>query len=591
VRNQDIRALLSPREPFKAFLLYTRAYARDYILGAFVGLVFILVDLTMPLVMREVVSRFESGEISWRFLGGSFAVFMLIPTISGIARYIQRMLIIRASRKFEYDLRNDYFHHIQELSQDFFHSVSTGDIMARATNDLNFVRAFAGPGVMNSLNMIRLPLTLSAMFYLSAKLTFISLIPLPFVCLIVYLFVMYMHKQTKIVQKQFSVLTGRAQENIAGGRVVRSYGIADREIRDFTKESTKYMREGLKLSIAMSMAWPIIGIIVGAVSLLVIWAGGGMVIDGKMSIADLAGFIFYLVMLTWPIAEFGWVLTLYQRGAVSMTRIIEFMCREPEVKDDGNTDTTIRDFTGAISFQNVSFAYDKQIILDGLSFNVPAGKTVAIVGPTGSGKSTIVSLLIREYDPEHGTISIDGHDLKTIPLKTLRRNIGAVPQDTFLFSDTIANNLTLGLTDIDTQTMDSACEAAQFTQSLADMPDGYGTLLGERGINLSGGQKQRLAIARALVRNPRILILDDALSNVDTHTEEQILQRLKEIMRERTSVIISHRISTVNHADNILVLSDGQIVEEGTHDELVALDGLYADMYRRQLLEEEIEET
>ena len=576
--------------PLVSLLRYNRPYFLEYLGGALFSLFYIGAELCIPLVIRAVVSRFDAGGMAYSLLGTYLCLLLGVAIASGFARYAQRMLMIRASRKFEYDLRNDYFLHVQRLSQDFYHEVKTGDIMARATNDLNFVRSFIGPGLMGSVDMIRVPFTLGMMFYLSTRLAGVALIPLPFVSLLVYFFVMYMHRQSKKVQEQFSTVTSRAQENLAGARVVKAYGVADREVRDFRRESKIYMRESLKLDLVMSLAWPLIGLVMGLTMLLVLWYGGGMVIEGQLEVGDFAGFVVYLLMMTWPLAQFGWIMTLYQRGAVSMKRIAEIMTREPTIQDGPGTRWDIERVMGGVEFRDVSFSHGGAEVLSRVSFRLGAGETVAIVGPTGSGKSTVVSLLTREYDPACGCVLFDGVDAREIPLRVVRGGIGYVPQDTFLFSASVGENLTIGNSDACVEAMDRACEVAQFSDTLAEMSGGYDTLLGERGVNLSGGQKQRLAIARAVIRDPVILILDDALSSVDTHTEEEILNRLREVMRNRSSIIISHRVSTVRHADQILVLDEGRVVERGRHEELVAAAGIYADMYERQRLEDELEQ-
>jgi len=545
----------------------------------------------MPLVVRAVVNAFETGRITVPLLLKHFAILVLIAIVTGVGRYFQRMLMIGASRKCEYDLRNDYFRHVQRLDQGFFHRTKTGDIMARAVNDLNQVRMFIGPGLMGSVDMVRVPYSLALMLYLSAKLTLVAIIPMPIVSLMVYLFVMYMHRQSKRVQEQFACVSSQVQENLAGARVVKAYGISAEEERAFRRESASYMHESLKLAIVMNLARPLIGTMVGLTVLLVLWRGGNMVIQHALQLGDLMGFMVCLMMLIWPLVEFGWVLTLYQRGAVSMNRISEVFAEQPVIRNTDRTRADIKHIEGALRFQNVSFAYAGQEVLHDVSFEVPAGATVAVVGPTGSGKSTIVSLLTREYDPTAGAVRIDGADARDISLDLLRDSIGYVPQDTFLFSDTVRANLTLGRPNATGNEIRRACEIAQFQETVDELENGLDTLLGERGVNLSGGQKQRLAIARAVIRDPHILVLDDALSSVDTQTEERILRGLKNVMATRTSVLISHRISTVRHADEILVLDDGRLVERGDHDILIAQRGLYADMYRRQQLEEEIEET
>lgn len=580
-----------PGRPFLTLLRYNRLYWKDYTIGSVLAVLFVFISLALPYVLRLAVVQFDQGVMTHTRLWAYFVGLLLIAVLTGAARYWQRMLMIGASRKFEFDLRNDYFRQIQRLSQDFFHRVKTGDIVARATNDLNYVRSFVGPGVMGTVDLVRLPFTLGWMLYISVRLTLIALMPLPIVSFAVYLFVMYINRQSKVVQEQFSTVSNRAQENLAGARVVKAYSVADRELRDFRGDCAAYMRENIKLAAMTSLAWPVIGFMVGAIMMLVTWRGGLMVIRGQILRGDLIGFIVCFALLAEPLVGFGWVLTLYQRGAVGMNRISEWLVAEPSIRDTERTRSDITALRGAVNFRNVQFGYAKSPALYDISFDVPAGKTVAIVGPTGSGKSSIVSLLTREYDPLRGTVAVDGIDLREVPIRVLRDAIGYVPQDTFLFSDTIRANLTFGRTDASPRELDYACEVAQFRETVEQLPEGYDTLLGERGVNLSGGQKQRLAIARAILRDPEILILDDALSSVDTHTEERILQKLKDVTSKRTSVIISHRISTIRHADVILALRDGRIVERGNHDDLVKRGGLYADMYLRQLLEDELEDA
>lgn len=572
-------------------LRYNAPYWREYAIGGVLAGFHALLGVAMPVVVRAVVGAFESRTITATrlaiFVCGLIGVFV----IAGVARYFQRTLMINASRKFEYDLRNDYFRRVLALSRAFFNRTSTGDIMARATNDINFVRDFIGPGVMYTIDMLRVPVSLGMMLWLSVRLTVIALVPLPFLSVVVYFLVRFMHRESRIVQEQFGAVTARVQENLAGARVVKAYGIADRETARFRRESERYMRDNLRLVAVTSFAWPLIGLLLGGSILLIIWRGGAFVIQGSLQVADLTAFLVCLIMLALPLAQFGWVLTLYQRGAVGMNRISEVLATTPDIRDSEKTRQDVLITDGRIRFEGVTFAYGATPVLREISFDVSAGQTVAIVGRTGSGKSTIVSLLTREYDPQAGVIYMDGVDLREIPLKVLRDAVGCVPQDTFIFSDTIRRNLLLGRPDATDAELRHACEVAQFAPDVAEMAQGYDTLLGERGINLSGGQKQRLALARAIVRDPRILILDDALSSVDTHTEERILQGLRGVMAARTSVIISHRVSAVRGADIILVLDDGRIVERGNHATLIAHDGLYAGMYRRQLLEKALEEA
>ncbi|GMW02846.1 MAG: ABC transporter ATP-binding protein [Candidatus Hydrogenedentota bacterium] len=597
-----------PGRPFLSLLRYNSPYAGRYLGGATLALVSSAIGLAMPLVIGAIVDGFTAGAMTQRMLVFYFFLMVGIAAVSGFMRYWQRMLMIGASRIFEYDLRNDYFRHIQTLSRSFFNRTKTGDIMARAVNDLNYVREFIGPGIMGTVDIVKIPMTLAVMVYLSASLSLWVLLPLPLVSLCVYGFMSYSHRQSTKVQDQFGVISSRAQENLAGARVVMAYGVAGVELAAFERDSRVYMRESVKLAVVMSLVWPIIGFVVGGVLVIVLWRGGTMVIDQEpvsrlmwnggnvgiqskpFSVGDLFGFVTCLSILGWPLAQFGWVLTLYQRGAAAMNRILDVLKEEPEIRDSTVTRGHVQSVKGAIRFENVSFAYNGRVVLSDIDFRVEPGQTLAIVGPTGSGKSTLIALLTRELEPASGRVLVDDMDVREVPLLALRGSMGFVPQDGFLFSATIRENIAFGKPEASEAALDRASELAQFSETVEGLPQRYETLLGERGVNLSGGQKQRLTIARAVIRDPNVLILDDALSSVDAHTEEEILVRLKEFMATRTSVIISHRISAVRHADLILVIDDGRIVQRGRHSTLLAEGGLYAEMYERQLLEDELEE-
>ncbi len=573
-------------------LKYNQPYWRRYALGVLLAAVFVTASLAIPLVVRAFIRAFEQDDVDSGLLWTYFWGLLGAALLTDVARYFERTLMIGASRMFEYDLRNDFFAHVQRMSQPFFHRTPTGDIMARATNDMNYVRDLIGPALMGTVDMIRIPFTIGVMLYLSARLTLLALVPLPFLSLVVYALVRYMHHQSTVVQDLFAKVSAMCQENLAGARVVRAYGTEYLEVARFAKLSERYRRENMKLVVVMSMAWPLIGILIGVTVLIVIWQGGKMVIRDTLALGDLTAFLICMVMLAFPLAQFGWVLTLYQRGIVGMSRVLEVMGQCPEIHDDERTDPHAQVNAGAVEFRNVSFAYDKhggEAVLNDVSFSIAPGETVAFVGSTGSGKSTVVALLAREYEPLSGEILVDGRDIREIPLKCLRRSVGCVPQDPFLFSDTVRANATLGNPDATDAQIQEAFQAAQFDEVLEELPEGLDTLLGERGINLSGGQKQRLTIARALLSDPAILVLDDAMSSVDTQTEERLLKGLRRSMATRTCILIAHRISTVREADRVLVLEDGRVAEEGAHAELLERDGLYAAMHRRQLLEAALE--
>lgn len=578
------------RHPFYTLWRFNRPYRRRYALGAVLALIFVLINLIFPMVVRAIVSGFSDGNLSWKRLLLYFSLVLGTAVGAGIARYYQRILMIGASRCFEYDLRNAYFHHILSLSARFFQRMPTGDIMARATSDINHVRDFIGPGVMGTIDMILIPFTLAMMVYLSPTLTAYALLPLPALTILVYFFIRFMNRQSQVVQEIFSNISDRAQENLTGARVVRAYAIEDLELAAFEKVSQKYKRANILLASVMSFIWPLIDFLIGIATLVIIYQGGRMVISGTLALGDFTAFMVVVAMLAWPLVRFGWVLTLYQRGIVSMNRISEVLNTPVEISDGEKTNHAAQINSGSICFDHVYFRYatekhESSWTLEDITFSVKAGETLAIVGPTGSGKTTIISLLCRLYDPDKGSIRIDGQNIEQYSLDTLRTSLGCAPQDSFVFSDTIRENIRMANPVMEETAINQACDIACFSKDLDEMPAGLDTLLGERGINLSGGQKQRLMLARAIARDPVILLLDDTLSSVDADTEQAILHGLRNVMATRTCIIISHRVSAIAHADHIIVLNEGQIVEHGSHDDLIKGNGLYKRMYHRQMLE------
>jgi ATP-binding cassette subfamily B multidrug efflux pump len=512
--------------------------------------------------------------------------------IAGIFSYATRQTIIVVSRHIEFDLRNDFLAHIQKLSHSYFQNTPTGDLMAHATNDIGAVRNAVGPGIMYPADtIVTFTMVLTMMLIKDFSLTLLALIPLPFVSFAVYKLGKMINVKFQERQEQFSKLTTRAQENLSGIRVVKAYVREDYETKRFRDLSWEYLKKNLTLAKYQSIIWPAMFLLVGVSLVITIYYGGLQVIDKKLTIGTLTAFFAYLVMLIWPMIAFGWVTNILQQGAAAMNRLAKIFDTEPDVKDTPQTDYSIETINGGIEFRNVTFYHknSKSSVLQNINLKIEKGKTLAIVGYTGSGKSTLINLIPRLYDVTEGNLLIDGIDIKKIPLEVLRSGIGYVPQETFLYSETISNNISYGVDEPDEQKVLQAGDVSQLTKDIAEFPNQFETLVGERGITLSGGQKQRTSIARAVTRNPKILILDDALSAVDTYTEEEILKRLKKVMENRTSIIISHRISTVKDADMIIVLDKGKIAEQGTHDELVALGGIYADLHNKQLLEEELE--
>lgn len=560
------------------------------------GIVFILISnigtVYIPLLIKDAINAL-STETTTAALLRYAGLIVGTSFIAGVFRFLIRQTIIVVSREIEYDLRQDFWQHIQLLPMRYFQNTSTGNIMAHATNDINAVRMFIGPAVMYSIDTsIRFIIVISIMMTISVNLTLLSLLPLPFLSFIVYKVGKKIHARYTLIQEKFSELTTKAQENFSGIRVIKSYNREDFETKQFVELSKEYLKKNMSLVKIQALFQPILFLITGLSVIIVIWVGGQMVINKNLMLGDITALVIYLGILIWPMIAFGWVINIIQQAEASMKRINKILSEPYEISDGKSTDYSIKNIDGKIEFHNVSFRYSNNhpIILKGINFTVNPGETLAIMGETGSGKSSLVNLIPRLYDVSEGEIKIDGNDIRQIPLNVLRKNISLVQQEAFLFSDTIANNLCYAIGKVDNEKLLFASAIAQFDKDVKEFPKGYDTIIGERGITLSGGQKQRASIARAIITDPKILILDDSFSAVDTHTEEEILSGLKNFMQQRTNIIISHRVSTVKDADKIIVLDNGIIAEEGTHEELLTLNGIYAEINRKQLLEKELEE-
>jgi len=578
---------LNPRKWSLITLLpYLKRYRNRILLGALMVLLTNLAVVTLPTVLGRAIDGLSSATRSDLVLFA--ALILAVGVVEGFFRFWMRRVLIGVSRHIEYDLRNDLFRHLQRLTPRFYQEHSTGDVMSRSTNDLSAVRMVLGPGIMYSFNTISMTvLTIGILLQIDPKLAALTLVPLLLVSYSATYFGRKIHQRFERIQEQFSAITTLAQENVSGIRVVKAYGQEKASVRRFQEANQEYIKRSLALVRIWGVFYPLLTFLLGLSGICLLWYGGRRVVSGSISMGELVAFMVYVTRLTWPTIALGWVINVVERGSASMARINRILAQKPDILDEQTL--PIEKLKGKLEVRNLSFSYGEINALKDVSFKVDPGQTVAIVGRTGSGKSTLVNLLCRLYPIPRETMFIDDMDINDLPLLKLRSRIGSVPQDSFLFSETIRQNISFGRPDSDLELVREAAWTSNILDDIDEFPEQMSTFVGERGITLSGGQKQRIAISRALLLDPDILVLDDSLSSVDTYTEERILERLSQKLSDRTSILISHRISTVQKSDLILVLEDGQIIERGTHRELLEAGGSYAELYQKQLLKEELE--
>jgi len=574
----------------KPLVPYLRRYWKSLAWGGASVLLYNALKILIPIVIGHAVDDMQHGLTREKIL--HHALLLLgIAACCAVFLYLTRWIIIGASREIEYDIRNDLFSNLERQSAGYYHTHRTGDIMARTTNDLNAVRQLLGPAIMYSANtIIFTAAALPFMLRISPKLTLFAFVPLPIASVLVQYFGARIHRRFERIQAMFSDISAKAQENFSGARLIRAFAQEEAEIASFETANQEYIRRSLLLVRLMAMLWPTLEFVLGLSLMITLFVGGREVIEHRITVGQFTSYNVYMVQLTWPMIAIGWVVNLFQRGTASVVRIDELLKHPPSITDSPTAANI--PIAGDIEFRKLTFAYPgAPPVLKNIDLKIPAGSSLAIVGPTGSGKSTLVNLIPRIHDAAPGEVLIDQQPIRNFTLEELRRNIGFVPQETFLFSETIRQNIAFGTPDATPEEVEEAATTAHIAAEIREFPRSFETMVGERGVTLSGGQKQRTAIARAVIRDPRILILDDALASVDTYTEERILTGLRQQMQGRTTIFISHRISTARNADQIAVLVNGRIAELGTHDELLSRNGYYTSLFEKQRLEEEISVT